>query len=85
MTKLEMEMYLATAVGCSKEENEKFNEVFKALQKLEKEEEIQEMIEDYTKKYYEILGKNGICKKSNEYAKKIDRLELMKNGWIKNG
>ena len=39
--------------------------------------EMQDILADYVKTYYEIIGKNGICKKSNEYARKIDRLEIM--------
>jgi len=39
--------------------------------------ELKNIKNDYVKRYLEIISKNGICKKSNEYQLKIYRLEEM--------
>jgi len=39
--------------------------------------EMQDIKKDYIKRYLVIISKNGICKKSNEYQARIERLEKM--------
>lgn len=39
--------------------------------------EMLDIKKDYIKSYYRIISCNGICRKSNEYANKIDRQEML--------